>query len=242
MSGTKERFQSSIQQNYSGADSLHEVDKLLKNYYYSIFTKITKYCSRKDDVLDFGAGIGTVADLWFKNFKNKPDCVELDEKLRKILTQKGYAAFQSLNSLRGKYHLIYSVNVLEHIYDDVGTLIELSKFLKPNGVLVLYVPAHMVLYSNFDEEVGHYRRYDKSELVSKLITAGYKVQSSEYSDCLGYVLALITKLLGYKEIGNLGGTNSLVIYDRFIYPLSKLFDAFGAKYLFGKNLIISARK
>ena len=41
---------------------------------------------------------------------------------------------------------------------------------------------------------------------------------------------------------NDSGSALLPIYDKFIWPLSKLLDNLGLKYLFGKNLLLLAKK
>ena len=51
------------------------------------------------------------------------------------------------------------MNVLEHIEDDKEELnIAVSK-LNQGGHLIILVPAHNELYSKFDKEIGHFRRY-----------------------------------------------------------------------------------
>src|ERR1700760_3640040 len=48
-------------------------------------------------------------------------------------------------------HLIGMFDVLEHLEDDVGVLQHVHSMLVPGGALVLTVPAHMALWSYFDE-------------------------------------------------------------------------------------------
>src|SRR3954452_7744006 len=57
-----------------------------------------------------------------------------------------------------QYDSIVMMNVLEHIEDDEAALKTLRRALNPGGRIVLYVPAFMLLYSDFDREIGHYRR------------------------------------------------------------------------------------
>ena len=52
------------------------------------------------------------------------------------------------------------MNVLEHIKNDLKEIkIALSK-LNKNGYLIILVPAHDKLYTKFDHEIGHFRRYE----------------------------------------------------------------------------------
>ena len=54
---------------------------------------------------------------------------------------------------------VVAMNVVEHIEDDVQALRDLAAVLTPSGRLILWVPAYMRLYGDFDRKVGHVRRY-----------------------------------------------------------------------------------
>jgi SAM-dependent methyltransferase len=84
-----------------------------------------------------------------------------------------------------RYDSIVMVNVLEHIEDDSGTVRRLGEALVPGGRLVLYVPAMPALYSKFDREIGHYRRYRKRDLVAILEGSGYRVVDARYINSVG---------------------------------------------------------
>jgi hypothetical protein len=181
--------------------------------------------------------------LWELEAGKKPDCLEIDETQCEILRQRGLIAYSNLNDLNKNYDGIYTSNVLEHIENDIDTLGQLKKFLKEDGVLAIYVPAFQCLYSASDKALGHYRRYSKKELLEKLTSANYEIISACYSDSLGFLAALILKLLEpFCAPASIEGGKSWQLYDRWIYPVSKLLDKLGAKYLFGKNLWVVARK
>jgi SAM-dependent methyltransferase len=67
-------------------------------------------------------------------------------------------------------------DVLEHIDDDHGALMQLRSLLAPGGKLLITVPAHRRLWSYFDHASGHCRRYELNELCDKLARAGYQVE------------------------------------------------------------------
>jgi len=75
-----------------------------------------------------------------------------------------------------RFDLIGLFDVLEHLPDDTQVLRDLNSMLAPNGALLLTVPAHMSLWSYFDEECHHYRRYESNEIHRKLVVAGYRVE------------------------------------------------------------------
>ena len=62
-------------------------------------------------------------------------------------------------NIHSEFDTILYISVLEHIEKDTEELeIALTK-LKKNGHIIICVPAHNYMYSKFDKEIGHYRRY-----------------------------------------------------------------------------------
>jgi SAM-dependent methyltransferase len=76
----------------------------------------------------------------------------------------------------GQFDVVGMFDVLEHLSDDRKTLVGLNRMLKPGGVLVLTVPAHMLLWSYFDVAACHYRRYEPSGLAQILQEGGFEVE------------------------------------------------------------------
>ncbi len=229
---------------YSGISELADAEQGLTNYYSNIIDLIagefkkSRTLSEEIEVLEFGAGTGFLSELMLEKFNLRSDCLEIDSTLLKILKKKGFTTYSNLEEIDKKFDLIFSSNVLEHIEKDVEALLDLSKFLKPEGLLVNYVPAFPILFSDLDVSVGHYRRYTKRELSSKLKEAGFEIQKIHYVDSLGFPASVLLKVLGYKSRGNIGGLKSMSIYDRFIFPISRTLDLLGFKKLIGKNIIV----
>jgi len=66
-------------------------------------------------------------------------------------------------------------DVLEHIESDHAFLRSIHRFLAPNGMLYITVPAYQGLWSVDDVHAGHFRRYTSSSLESQLNAAGFDV-------------------------------------------------------------------
>jgi SAM-dependent methyltransferase len=79
-----------------------------------------------------------------------------------------------------KFNLIGLFDVLEHLPDDMKVLADIHSLLTEDGLLILTVPAHPSLWSNFDESSHHCRRYKLDELKNKLILNGYHVRYLTY--------------------------------------------------------------
>lgn len=77
------------------------------------------------------------------------------------------------------------LNVLEHIEDDRLVLRSLFETVPEECRVVVLVPHGMKLYSDFDRDLGHFRRYEDGELEGKLIAAGFKVETQFYFNKIG---------------------------------------------------------
>jgi len=79
-----------------------------------------------------------------------------------------------------KFNLVGLFDVLEHLPDDMRVLADIHSLLTEDGLLILTVPAHPSLWSNFDESSHHCRRYEFDELKNKLIQSGYEIEYLTY--------------------------------------------------------------
>jgi SAM-dependent methyltransferase len=68
----------------------------------------------------------------------------------------------------GAFDLVGAFDVIEHIEDDRRVFSELSRVLKSGGALVLSVPLHARFWTEFDDYVGHARRYEPADLLALL--------------------------------------------------------------------------
>lgn len=228
---------------FTGADELLCADAM-QNYNRGIastFKRGWHLASRGDRVLDFGAGMGSITQQFFNQTGVRPTALEIDNTLSDVVRSRGFDVVDSLAPVPvGTLDLVFSSNVLEHIEDDVTTMRQIFAILRPGGIFALYVPAFPLLYSAHDRKVGHVRRYTQDELVKKLKDQQFSILECSYSDSIGFVAAFAYKILG--------GTNprpptlkQLLAYDR-LYSLSTLLDKLGLSKLFGKNIVLIARK
>ena len=223
---------------YGGTDNL-EVMAEAVNYNRFLLDMVRSQLSSGDRALDIGAGIGTFAQALSEDGRDVT-CFEPDASQRAHIESLGLPAIHNLDDVESSsFDLAYSINVLEHIDDDMGALAKWHDLIKPGGRLVIYVPAFQILFSGMDRKVGHFRRYRKNELQRKVESAGFDVLRTRYADSLGFFATL-----AYKMIGNGSGEinmRALVAYDRYVFPLSKLMDVpLGG--ILGKNVVLLARR
>ena len=80
---------------------------------------------------------------------------------------------------------VISLNVLEHIPDDVAAIGNMAQLLRPGGKLLIMVPALPAIHGTLDDMAVHCRRYTKEELVLKVTAAGFKVDRAYYMNFFG---------------------------------------------------------
>lgn len=102
--------------------------------------------------------------------------------------------------LRPGFQVIGLFDVLEHMPDDRRVLDEIAGLLAPGGRLVMTVPAHMSLWSFFDEAGHHFRRYEVPELTDRLTGAGlFPEQVTEYMAALQPLMWLSRRLTAWRS-------------------------------------------
>ncbi len=122
------------------------------------------------------------------------------------------------------FDTVVCLNVLEHIENDLFALEQMYLALKPGGKLALLVPAHKILYGEFDRAVGHYRRYEKREMIDKLNQAGFSSCKVKYFSIAAALPWLINGRLLKRDYLPVGQTNlanrlvPLLKFERLIGP------------------------
>lgn len=79
-------------------------------------------------------------------------------------------------AFRVSFDVVGAFDVVEHLPDDAKIFRLLGAMLKPNGILLITVPAYRSLWSYFDEVAHHCRRYETSDLRERLTEAGLQVE------------------------------------------------------------------
>ena len=229
--------------SYAGTGLLAVGEHALANYNAWIVRQFVRYF-RDDDmtgkaVLDFGAGIGTLNVIFERESGVRPLAIEVDVDQQVALRDRNIETYASLADLPRPMDFIYSSNVLEHIADDASTLAALRDRLVAGGKIAIFVPAFESIWTTLDDRVGHHRRYTIASLEEKLVAAGFEVESIEYCDSLGFLLAYLYRFIGDAS-GEPSGT-SLKLFDRAVFPVSLVIDKATSR-LFGKNVLAFARR
>ena len=206
-----------------------------------IFFLIKKYF--KDDFLEVGAGIGSFTNNYRKKIRNLT-LSEIDDSNFNFLTKKfkDKNNIKVINSFTGQisetFNTILHLNVLEHIEKDVEEINQALKKLKPNGHLIILVPAHNELYGKFDKAIGHIKRY-KIDFFKSLKLDNAEVMELYYLDSLGYFLYYLNKIFFKEEI--YPTKLKIFLWDKLFTPFSMILDKL-LYYKFGKNVMCVIKK
>lgn len=227
-----------MKEQYTGSDNL-EVMLEAENYNQFLMEMVREFAPETGTALDFGAGIGTFT----RALPLVRDCIEPDRAAGRQLRSAGYRVFEDIADLGSeRYDYIFSLNVLEHIEDDLAAAKALVAHLRPGGRILIYVPAFNHLRTSMDDLVGHHRRYTRSALVELMQSAGLQVEQAAYTDFLGYFATWVFRLLDLFKRRPSGRINSrmLVVYDRLAFPVSRLLSIPFARIM-GKNVFAVGR-
>lgn len=134
------------------------------------------------------------------------------------------------------FDLVVCMNVLEHIEDDLGALRHMLALLKPGGTLFLLVPSHQFLYSSFDRESGHYRRYNKpgmDALIRKAAPNGVTFRQFYFNTIGAIGYWAVYKLLRKAPLEDAG--SEIGMFDRVVVPVQRHLE--GRWIPFGISLV-----
>ncbi|GAB2751081.1 hypothetical protein GCM10027174_27250 [Salinifilum aidingensis] len=219
-----------------------ENDRGKPNYLQYQRDLIGQYCGRT--VLEVGAGLGEFAE----GFTGRDRYVVTDvdpaavERMRQRFADRpevevGTFDVDGSTPLSEPVASLVSINVLEHIDDDVAALQGLAKSVVQDGTIVLWVPGYQRLYGEFDRKVGHVRRYTPATLSAAVRAAGLHVDLARPVNFLGGFAwwAAVRK-------GGVAAPNPklVALYDRCAVPVTRGIERF-VRVPFGQSVLCVAR-
>jgi SAM-dependent methyltransferase len=232
---------------YAGHD-LESMD-LAVNYHAWIYDLFAPFLGTR--IVEVGAGSGAFSKLLLRRDPERLWLVEPSQMYGRLRGEIGEQSedrvsfhntiFESvIPTLSGDAapDTIVYINVLEHIDDDERELRLMHNALADGGNICIFVPAVPMLLSDFDKQIGHFRRYSRKELIGKCERAGFEVVLARGFDLPGVVPWLVK----YRLMRSLTiGSGAVKLYDRLLVPLIRPVEQL-LKPPIGKNLLLVARK
>jgi len=215
-----------------------------------VLNLIKKYCKKKNpEILDVGCGTGKNIET----FSNLGTVYGIDYSKNAInfCKKRGLLKISLGNSERttfknGAFDLITALDVLEHT-NDKNTISEIHRALKPEGIFILTVPAYPSLWSKWDEDLGHKRRYTLKNINKLLINNGFSIIKSSYFFSFIVIPAYILRRIKSRLYGNNYPSDFKIVtplLNSLLLHLSKLEKLFFLKtgIPFGTSIVCVAKK
>jgi SAM-dependent methyltransferase len=200
-----------------------------------VVSQITANMAPGYRVLEVGCGTGNVLRLLEQTCKNGV-VMGIDlfaeglQYARRRTTCQVVQADIHAPPFATQFHLIGLFDVLEHLPDDMQVLRNMHTMLAQGGILLLTVPAHPSLWSYFDEASRHCRRYQVSNLESKLNNTGYQIEYlTQYMVSIFPLLWLgrrLKSLIDRRPSGSADRTDALARAELGITPVANGLLAF----------------
>lgn len=196
-------------------------------------------------VLEVGSGHGIyskkIAKLVHKLIVSDIDvgAIEIIKEHLKSINNIDYVVMDGVDNSKLPFQIdtIIAINIIEHIKNDDTFIKSCYEILKLNGRLIIFAPAFQMLFSNYDRQAGHYRRYTKSQF-RILLQNHFTIEKMHYFNKIGFWGWLVNKY-SKSHINSKSTHSQIKLYDKLI-PFLKYFD-----YLIpfiGQSVIVIATK
>ncbi len=207
--------------------------------------EIKSYNLKKDcEILEIGCGTGGNIPL-LKKFGNL-FAIEMDEfaikeaKKHNINIKQG--VFPEKIPFKRSFDLICMFDVLEHIEDDKKTIDEKKKLLKPDGILLITVPAYNWLYGTHDKFLHHKRRYTIKSM-ENLSKGKLQIKRKTYFNTLLFPLVVIARLIDKLRDSNksLGSKTPNRLLNSIFFKIFRLEKYWlkSSSFRYGSSILIS---
>jgi len=213
---------------------------------------LASYClpHLQGDIIEVGSGIGTLARSYDLPAVSSATLTDIAPMMLKLLRErygsKPKCRVRELDILMpegipqdvaGRFDRLISLNVLEHIEDHVLALRRMGELLRPQGKVVLLVPAMPFLYGSIDQAVGHFRRYTCKSLITVAAEAGFQVEQAYYVNFFGiFTWFLGSRILRRQKVS----AGACQLLNRIV-PILRAMESF-CKPPLGQSVVYIGRK
>ncbi len=125
--------------------------------------------------------------------------IALEKSVSRVAPLYYYNIHQRNPEFRAHFDLMFLFDVLEHIKDEAGFLQSVKFHLAESGTLLINVPAHQSLFSDYDRAAGHIRRYSVNQLMRIADQNGLNVRAITYWGLPLVPLLLLRKAMSLRR-------------------------------------------
>ena len=147
-----------------------------------------------------------------------------------------------------EFDVVGAFDVIEHIEDDRAVLREMHRAARPGGGILLTVPQHPFLWSEFDVRARHVRRYAARELREKVLEAGFEIVKMTSFVSLLLPLMMLSRLAqrapkrDYDPLAELRLAGWLNALFEAVLGLERGLIRAGVSFPAGGSLLVVARR
>jgi SAM-dependent methyltransferase len=183
----------------------HDMNRLEHSHWWflarrEIITSVIEaYVPHRAPVLDVGCGTGFVLERLQGDYEaHGIDTAEVavDFCRAKGLTRIHLGELGRSDLGRGQFDMVTFLDVIEHVDDDVEMLRRARSVIKDEGLLLVTVPAHKILWSQHDVVHHHRRRYSRAELEASVRSAGYTPIHTTHFNTVLFPLIFAARMAG----------------------------------------------
>jgi len=166
--------------------------------YRIILNVINKFLDSPKKILDIGCGVGSLS-LYLASKGHRVYGIEISSNAiksclesAKKLGLENNARFKIMDFPskipNEKFDFILLIEVIEHLKNDDLALGKIYALLKKGGIAIISTPSKnapmfkLGLAHEFDQKVGHLRRYTVDELVDKCESIGFKILETKKTE------------------------------------------------------------
>ena len=166
-------------------------------------------------ILDVGCGTGETLSFLKRKFpKSRLYGVDNSAQAVKYSRSRGHENIYKANAQQlpfkdNYFDSILFLDVLEHIKDHQKAINEAKRVLKKRGKIIITSPGLSFIWSHFDENQGHERRYTRKDIRRLAYKANLKVEFISY-----FNFFLSPPIIAIRLLGRIKPLSYLSDYDR----------------------------
>lgn len=176
--------------HFSEYNKIEELEEV--HFWYSAMEKyildvLENTIKKKVKILDAGCGTGGLSQKMMKfgyvaAIDISPVALEFAKKKKISRVFKG--SVESIPFKENSFDIVVCLDVLYHrkVKDDIKAFNEFYRILKPNGILILRLPAFELLRGAHDRVVETRHRYTLLEVRSKILNTGFQIKKISYAN------------------------------------------------------------
>lgn len=194
-------------------------------------------------VLDVGAGSGLLGDHLHPTGVRYRFSEASPALLAALETRFGAGSVDDGGPITSDV-VVTLLDVLEHVDDDEALLRELADRMRPGAGLVVTVPAGTWLFSSWDTDLGHHRRYTRRDLAALVGRCGFEVGEASYLFPELVPPALVRKFRRARRThGSAAEFPHLpAVIDRTAAAIGHTSTRLRRWWLFGTSVVVFARR